>query len=59
MKLKQHLKYSGYACLDPAKPFAIYDALDYLKSQNKFYKDISVVDSWMVTGMMTSHPPIT
>ena len=42
VKLKRHLRYRGYVCFEPVRPSAIYEALNYLKRKNKFYKDISI-----------------
>ena len=41
-KLKRHLRYWGYVYFEPVCPSAIYEALNYLKRKNKFYKDISI-----------------
>ena len=42
VKLKRHLRYQGYVYFEPVRPSAIYEALNYLKRKNKFYKDISI-----------------
>ena len=42
VKLKCHLKNRGHVYFEPVRPYVIYQALTYLKSHNKFYKDISV-----------------
>ena len=42
VKLKRHLKYGGYVYFQPVRPSAMYEALNYLKRKNKFYKDISI-----------------
>ena len=44
VKLKQDLKYRGHLCFEPVHSHIIYQALAYLKSHNKFYKDISVAN---------------
>ena len=42
VKLKGDLKYMGCVYFEPVRPHAIYQALSYLKSHNKFYEDISI-----------------
>ena len=42
VKLKQDLKYRGHVYFEPVRPHTIYKALTYLKSHNKFSKDISI-----------------
>ena len=42
VKLKHHLRYRGYVYFEPVRPSATYEALNYLKRKNKFYKDISI-----------------
>ena len=42
VKLKRHLRYRGYVYFEPVRPSVIYEALNYLKRKNKFYKDISI-----------------
>ena len=41
-KLKRDLKYRGYIHFELVSPSTIYQPSDYLKSHNKFYKDISI-----------------
>ena len=41
-KVKQDLKYRGYVYFEPVCPNVIYQALNYLKTHNKFYEDISI-----------------
>ena len=41
VKRKRHLRYRGYVYFERVLPSAIYEALNYLKRKNKFYKDIS------------------
>ena len=41
-KLKRDLKYRGNVYFEPIRPRIIYQAPAYLKSHNKFYKDISI-----------------
>ena len=35
-------KYRGYVYFEPIRPNVIYQALNYLKTNNKFYEDISI-----------------
>ena len=42
INLKRHLKYQGHVYFEPVRPHIIYEALTYLKSHNKVYKDISI-----------------
>ena len=42
VKLKRNLKYSGYVYFEQVHPNVIYQALNYLKSYSKFYKDFSI-----------------
>ena len=42
VKLKRHLRYCGHVYSEPVQPESIYAALNFLKSNNKFYEDISV-----------------
>ena len=42
MKLKWDLKCRGYVYFEPVCPNVIYQALNYLKTHNKFYEDISI-----------------
>ena len=42
VKLKRHLRYRGYVYFEPVLPWAIYEALNYLKRKSKFYRDISI-----------------
>ena len=36
------LKFRSYVYFEPVRPNVIYQALNYLKTQNKFYEDISI-----------------
>ena len=45
VKLKSDLKYRGYVHFEPVRANVIYQALNYLKTHNKFYKDISISES--------------
>ena len=40
--MKRDLKYRGHVYLELVRPHIIYQVLTFLKSHNKFYKDISV-----------------
>ena len=42
VKLKRDLKYRGYVYFEPVRLNVIYQALNYLKTHNKFYEDISI-----------------
>ena len=42
VKLKRDPKYRGYVYFGPVLPNVIYQALNYLKTQDKFYEDISI-----------------
>ena len=42
VKLKRDLKLRGYVYFEPVRPNVIYHALNYLKTRNKFYGDISI-----------------
>ena len=42
VKLKRDLKYKGYDFFEAVCPNAIYQALNYLKTHNKLYEDISI-----------------
>ena len=42
IKLKQDLKYQGHVFFEPVRQHMIYQLLSYLKSHNKFCKDISI-----------------
>ena len=42
VKLKQDLKYRGYVYFEQVCPYVIYQALDYLKTQNNFYEYILI-----------------
>ena len=42
IKLKRDLKYRGHVYFEPVRPNAIYGALHYLKTHNKFYEDIAI-----------------
>ena len=41
-KLKSELRYQGYVYSEPVRPPVIYEALNYLKRKNNFYKDIFI-----------------
>ena len=43
VKLKRDLKYRGYVYFEPVRPNVICQALNYLKTHNKFYEDISIL----------------
>ena len=45
VKLKSDLKYRGHVYFKPVRLYIIYEALTYLKSHNKFYKDIFIEKS--------------
>ena len=40
VKLKWELKYRGYVYFKPVRPNVIYQTLNYLKTQNRFYEEI-------------------
>ena len=40
VKLKRELKYRGYVYFKPVRPNVIYQTLNYLKTQNRFYEEI-------------------
>ena len=42
VKLKRDLKYRGHVYFEPFRPHIVYQALDYLKSYNKFYEGMSI-----------------
>ena len=42
VKLKRHLSCCGHVYFEPVQPESLYAALNYLKSNNKFYEDISI-----------------
>ena len=42
LKLKKDPKYRGYVYFEPVHPNAIYQALNYFKTHNKFYEEISI-----------------
>ena len=42
VKLKRELKYRGYVYFESARSNVIYQALNYLKTHNKYYEDISI-----------------
>ena len=39
VKLKRHMKYRGYIFFELVWPSVIYEALEYLKTDNMFYED--------------------
>ena len=45
VKLKRDLKYWAYVYFEPVHLDVIYQALQYLKRRNKFYKYISISES--------------
>ena len=42
VKLKRDFIHRGYVYFEPVRSNFIYQALNYLKTHNKFYKDISI-----------------
>ena len=42
VKLKPDLKYRGYVYFEPARSNIMYQALNYIKSHNKFHEDIFI-----------------
>ena len=42
VKLKRDLRYRGYVYFEPVRVFSLYNALYYLKANNRFYKDIFI-----------------
>ena len=42
VKLKRELKDRGYVYFETVRPNVIYQVLNYLKTHNKFYNDISI-----------------
>ena len=44
VKLKRDLKYRGYVYFEPVHQNVICQALNYLKTHNKFYEDISIFE---------------
>ena len=44
VKLKRDVKYKGYVYFEPVRPNFIYQALNHLKTHNKFYEVISISD---------------
>ena len=52
VKLKQYLKYRGYAYFEPVRPNIIYQALNHLKT-HKFYKNISISEGFSSKEMIS------
>ena len=44
VKLKRDLKYRGYVYFEPVCANVIYQVLNYLKTRNKFYEDIPILE---------------
>ena len=44
VKLKRDLKYRGYVYFEPVCPDVIYQGLNYFKTHNKSYEDISILE---------------
>ena len=44
VKQKRDLKYRGYIHFEPVDLNVIYQALNYLKTHNKFYEDTSILE---------------
>ena len=44
VKLQRDLKYKGYIYFEPVRPNVIYQGLNYLRTRNKFYEDISILE---------------
>ena len=42
VKLKPDLKYRGYVYFEPPRSNIMYQALNYIKSHNKFHEDIFI-----------------
>ena len=42
VKLQRDLKYRGYVYFEPVRSNVMYQVLNYLKTHNKFYEDISI-----------------
>ena len=42
VKLKRDLKYRGHVCFERVCPHIVYQAVNHLKSYNKFYEGISI-----------------
>ena len=52
VKLKRDLKYRGHVYFEPVRPTVVHNALNYLKSHNKFYEDISVRQDFATNDMI-------
>ena len=52
VKLKRDLKYRGYVYFESVRPNVIYHALNYLKTHNKFYQDISISEGLLSKEMI-------
>ena len=52
VKIKWDLKYRGYVYFESVRPFVIYQALDYLRSHNKFYKQISISNALLSNELL-------
>ena len=53
VKLKWGLKWSGHLYFESVCPHIIYQAIAYLKSHNKFYEDIPVIEGLSSEDMLT------
>ena len=42
VKLKRDLKYRGYVYFEPVRSNVIYRTLNYIRTDNNFYKDTSI-----------------
>ena len=47
LKLKRKLSYKGHYLYDYVTPERLLNALRYLKSNNHYYKDITINDNWI------------
>ena len=52
VKLKRDLKYKGYIYFEPVRPNVIYQGLNYLRTHNKFYEDISISEGFSSKEMI-------
>ena len=53
IKLKLDFKYRGHVYFEPASPHIICKAQTYLKSHNKFYRDIAIANGLLSEDMFT------
>ena len=51
-KLRQDLKYRVYVYFEPVYPNVIYHALNYIKTSNNFYEDISISEGLSNEGVI-------